>query len=98
MTRLGARVAGPRCRVRTAWRDRSRLSAGWSWHADTLPAYALIRPGDMGGSGMATANEERVTRTFLELVRIDSPTFQEQAVCRRLAADLEALGLPVEND
>ena len=47
---------------------------------------------------MAAANEERVTRTFLDLVRIDSPTFQEQAICRRLAADLEALGLPVEND
>ena len=47
---------------------------------------------------MATANEERVTRTFLDLVRIDSPTFQEQAICRRLAADLAALGLPVEND
>src|SRR5689334_4313199 len=47
---------------------------------------------------MATANEERVTRTFLELVRIDSPTFQEHAICRRLAADLAALGLPVEND
>ena len=47
---------------------------------------------------MATANLERVTRTFLDLVRIDSPTFQEQAICRRLAADLEALGLPVEND
>jgi tripeptide aminopeptidase len=47
---------------------------------------------------MAGANEERVTRAFLELVRIDSPTFQEQAICRRLTADLEALGLPVEND
>jgi tripeptide aminopeptidase len=47
---------------------------------------------------MAGANEERVTRTFLELVRIDSPTFQEQEICRRLAADLTALGLPVEND
>jgi len=47
---------------------------------------------------MANVSEERVTRTFLELVRIDSPTFQEQEVCRRLAADLAALGLPVEND
>src|SRR3954463_5994341 len=47
---------------------------------------------------MATASEERVTRTFLDLVRIDSPTFQEQEVCRKLAADLAALGLPVEND
>jgi tripeptide aminopeptidase len=47
---------------------------------------------------MAATSEERVTRTFLELVRIDSPTFQEQAICRRLAADLAALGLPVEND
>jgi tripeptide aminopeptidase len=52
----------------------------------------------MEESGMATANVERVTRTFLDLVRVDSPTFQEQAICRRLAADLEALGLPVEND
>jgi tripeptide aminopeptidase len=47
---------------------------------------------------MASANEDRVTRAFLELVRIDSPTFQEQAICRRLTADLEALGLSVEND
>jgi tripeptide aminopeptidase len=47
---------------------------------------------------MATANVERVTRTFLDLVRIDSPTFKEQAVCKRLTADLEALGLTVEND
>ena len=47
---------------------------------------------------MATANMDRVTRTFLDLVQIDSPTFQEQAICRRLTADLEALGLPVEND
>jgi tripeptide aminopeptidase len=47
---------------------------------------------------MAAANGERVTRTFLDLVRIDSPSFKEQAICRRLTADLEALGLPVEND
>jgi tripeptide aminopeptidase len=47
---------------------------------------------------MATANAERVTQTFLELVAIDSPTFKEQAICRRLTADLEALGLRVEND
>jgi tripeptide aminopeptidase len=47
---------------------------------------------------MASAQEDRVTQTFLDLVRIDSPTFQEQAICRRLAADLEALGLRVEND
>jgi tripeptide aminopeptidase len=47
---------------------------------------------------MATANSERVTRTFLDLVRIDSPTFKEQAICQRLTADLEALGLTVEND
>src|SRR5919107_3090378 len=47
---------------------------------------------------MANTSEERVTRTFLDLVRIDSPSFQEQAICRRLAADLEALVLPVQND
>ncbi|MCC6177928.1 MAG: M20/M25/M40 family metallo-hydrolase [Chloroflexi bacterium] len=47
---------------------------------------------------MSTADLVRVTRTFLDLVRIDSPTFHEQAICQRLTADLEALGLPVEND
>lgn len=47
---------------------------------------------------MAAAHEERVTRTFLDLVRIDSPTFKEQAICRELAARLEALGLAIHND
>src|SRR5437762_3261964 len=37
-------------------------------------------------------------RPPMDLVRIDSPTFKEQAICRRLTADLEALGLHVEND
>ncbi|MDP8922430.1 MAG: M20/M25/M40 family metallo-hydrolase [Chloroflexota bacterium] len=46
----------------------------------------------------ARADEARVTRTFIDLVQIDSPTFKEQAIVRRLAADLEALGLSVEND
>jgi tripeptide aminopeptidase len=44
------------------------------------------------------AQLERVTRTFLELVRIDSPTFHEQAIGRRVTAELEGLGLSVEHD
>jgi len=44
------------------------------------------------------ADEARVTQTFLELVRIDSPSFHEQAIIARLVGDLEALGLTVEND
>jgi tripeptide aminopeptidase len=47
---------------------------------------------------MGAANLERVTQTFLELVRIDSPTFKEQAIGRRLMAELEGLGLRVEHD
>jgi tripeptide aminopeptidase len=47
---------------------------------------------------VARADEARVTQTFLDLVRIDSPTFKEGAIVRRLTADLEALGLVVEND
>jgi tripeptide aminopeptidase len=41
---------------------------------------------------------ERITRTFIDLVRIDSPTFKEQAIAARLTAELEALGLSVEHD
>ncbi len=47
---------------------------------------------------MAKANLERVTQTFLDLVRIDSPTFKEQAIAERLMAELDALGLAVEHD
>ena len=47
---------------------------------------------------MATANLDRVTETFLELVRIDSPTFHEQQIGRRLMDELETLELRVEHD
>ena len=47
---------------------------------------------------MAAADLERVTQTFLELVQIDSPSFQEQAIAGRMTAELEGLGLRVEHD
>jgi len=45
---------------------------------------------------MALADLERVTRTFPELVRIDSPTYKEQAIAERMMAELRDLGLVVE--
>ena len=43
-------------------------------------------------------NEDRLLQTFLELVRIDSPSEHEEAIGRELAARLTALGLTVERD
>ena len=47
---------------------------------------------------MALADLERVTRTFLELVQIDSPTYKEQAIAERMMSELRDLGLVVERD
>lgn len=43
-------------------------------------------------------SKERVLRTFLEYVRIDSETHHEKAITERLVADLRALGLEVYTD
>lgn len=43
-------------------------------------------------------NKERMTRTFLDLVRIDSLSRKEGAMAARLRAELEALGLQVAVD
>ena len=43
-------------------------------------------------------NEGRVLTTFLDLVRIDSPTFEEQVIGEVLAERLRLLGLLVSND
>lgn len=43
-------------------------------------------------------NKERVLKTFLDYVRIDSETHHEKAMTERLAADLRALGLEVYTD
>jgi tripeptide aminopeptidase len=43
-------------------------------------------------------DEDRLTNTFLELVRIDSPSGHEEAIARDLMARLKALGLAVTRD
>ncbi|MDH7486287.1 MAG: M20/M25/M40 family metallo-hydrolase [Anaerolineae bacterium] len=43
-------------------------------------------------------NEERLVQTFLDLVRVDSPSGHEEAIGHELAARLAALGLSVERD
>lgn len=47
------------------------------------------------GSGV---DADRLVAYFLELVQIDSPSFHEHEVARRLEADLRGLGLVVTND
>jgi tripeptide aminopeptidase len=48
---------------------------------------------------MTTAvNRDRVVTHFLDLVRVDSPSFHEHAVAERLERELRALGLEVRND
>jgi tripeptide aminopeptidase len=43
-------------------------------------------------------NQERLVETFLDLVRIDSPSLHEQAIGDELAGRLAGLGLAVERD
>lgn len=43
-------------------------------------------------------NQDRLVSTFLELVRIDSPSGQEEEIARHLTAELRSLGLTVERD
>ena len=43
-------------------------------------------------------NKERLVKTFTDLVALDSPSFDEQAVCRYIKERLTALGVQVEED
>ena len=43
-------------------------------------------------------NEQRLVQTFLDLVRIDSPSGEEEAICRELVRRFEALGGVCETD
>ena len=43
-------------------------------------------------------NKERLVKTFTDLVALDSPSFDEQAVCRYIQERLTALGVQVEED
>jgi tripeptide aminopeptidase len=47
---------------------------------------------------MSLVDTGRLVQTFLDLVQIDSPTYEERTVMARLGAEFEALGLPVVND
>ena len=38
-------------------------------------------------------NKERLVKTFTDLVALDSPSFDEQAVCRYIQERLTALGV-----
>jgi tripeptide aminopeptidase len=53
----------------------------------------------MTGRGTKTAvSEAQALRTFLELVRIDSPSGHEEAISAHLAAELRSLGMDVKQD
>lgn len=43
-------------------------------------------------------NKERLVKTFMDLVALDSPSFDEQAVCRYIQERLTALGVQVAED
>jgi tripeptide aminopeptidase len=47
---------------------------------------------------MADVDKDRALSTFLELVQIDSPTYEEHSIIERIARELEELGLSVFND
>ena len=47
---------------------------------------------------MIAVDTDRLVQSFLALVQIDSVTYEERAIIERLAAELDALGLPSEND
>ena len=44
------------------------------------------------------ADRERLTRTLMDLIRIDSPTGEEDAVDREVSVRLQALGFQVYHD
>ena len=43
-------------------------------------------------------NKERLVKTFTDLVALDSPSFDEQAVCRYIQERLTALGVQADVD
>ena len=47
---------------------------------------------------MIAVDTDRMVQSFLALVQIDSVTYEERAIIERLAAELDALGLPSKND
>jgi len=49
-------------------------------------------------TAVSIVDEQRLLTTFLDLLRIDSPSGQEDAVMRELAGRLAALGVPSERD
>ena len=44
------------------------------------------------------ANRERLTHTLMDLIRIDSPTGEEDEMDREVSSRLEALGFAVRHD
>jgi acetylornithine deacetylase/succinyl-diaminopimelate desuccinylase-like protein len=44
------------------------------------------------------ADRERLIKTLMDLIRIDSPTGEEDAVDREVSARLQALGFQVYHD
>jgi len=47
---------------------------------------------------MIDIDADRALTTFLDLVRIDSPTYEERPIIERIARELESLGLSTFND
>jgi len=47
---------------------------------------------------MTDVDKDRALSTFLDLVQIDSPTYEERPIMERIARELEELGLAVWND
>jgi tripeptide aminopeptidase len=47
---------------------------------------------------MIDVDIDRALKTFLDLVQVDSPTYEERLIIERIASELEALGLPTFND
>ena len=44
------------------------------------------------------ANRDRLTRTFVDLAQIDSPSLEEAAIAKVVRAELEGLGWDVTDD
>ena len=44
------------------------------------------------------ANRDRLLKTLIDLIQIDSPTGEEDAMDREVSSRLEALGLKVHHD
>ena len=61
--------------------------------ARILPAGATREPAQE--SAMTDIDKDRALSTFLDLVQIDSPTYEERPIMERIARELEELGLAV---